>query len=171
MYPGWSGESAGTVASFELVLTSDETLVATVRRFVGELCVRVLVDPDITSRVVVATHELLDNAVRHAVSDASGIRVEVARFGEEVGVVILTRNRIDDDRSRMLQGLLDTMHSSADRGAFYCDLLARAARKEGAGLGLGRVYAEAGMNVSSRREQDVVIVRAEGRFAPGAVPR
>ncbi|MDF2693332.1 MAG: hypothetical protein K0S65_1715 [Labilithrix sp.] len=171
MCPGSSGESAGTVASFELVLTSDETLVATVRRFVGELCVRVLIDPDVTSRVVIATHELLDNAVRHAAGDASGIRVELARFGEEVGVVIVTRNRIDEVHGRVLQGVLDEMHTSADRETFYRDLLGRVARMDGSGLGLARVFAEAGMNVSSRREEDVVILRAEGWFLPGPVPR
>jgi Histidine kinase-like ATPase domain len=164
----------GTVTSFELSLVPDATLITTVRRFVGELCTRVLADADITSRVVVATHELLDNAVRYASRDASGIRVELQRLGEKVKVVIVTKNRLSDERGRRLRGLLDEMRASSDRAHFYRELLGRVARRvDGSGLGLGRVHAESELDVSGRFEEDLVLVRAEGAFplTHGGPPR
>jgi hypothetical protein len=186
----------GLVTSFELAIAPDQTLVATVRRFVGELCARVLDDPDITSRVIVATHELLDNAVRHAstpwsvfgdtsalgstnvlamtrssadaLAHTTTIRVELERHSDDVGVVIQTRNRIDADRGRMLKRLFEEMQAASDRAAFYRELIGRAARMDGWGLGLGRVYAEAGMDLTRRLEDDIVVIRAQGRYAPAS---
>ena len=62
----------------------------TVRRFVGEFYERVLGDADITSRLVVATHELLENAVRYSVDGQSGIRLGVHRQVGSVHVAIDT---------------------------------------------------------------------------------
>lgn len=168
-----------TVASFELCVAPDAILdggphaphprppaiIPTVRRFVAELCRRVVADAEITSKVMVATHELLDNAVRYASRDISGIRVELQRHDEGIGVVIVTRNRISDDRRRELSTVIDELRKSPDRGGFFQKLLYRAARRtDGAGLGLGRVHAEADLELSSRYEGDIVVVRAEGRF-------
>ncbi|MCW5835279.1 MAG: ATP-binding protein [Labilithrix sp.] len=157
--------------AFELSVWPDPTIIASVRRFVAELCGRVLADGDITARVVVATHELLDNAVRYATRDASRIRVELHHLDRDVGVVIATKNRIDEDRGRELRRRLDEMRASSDRGAYYRALLRRAAEGvEGAGLGLGRVHAEAGLDVSGRFDDDSVLIRAEGRFVPTRGP-
>ena len=165
------------VASFELSVTPDAILVATVRRFVGDLCGRVLADAEVTSKVIVATHELLDNAIRYASrgaaappeeaapSGVSSIRVELRRVGVEVSVVIVTRNRVNDDRRRDLERVIDAMRSSDDRATFYKALLDRAAQGgEGAGLGLGRVHVEADFELSACFEADQIVVRAEGRF-------
>jgi len=155
----------GACTSFELSLSPDAPLVVTVRRFVGELCGRFVADGDVTSRVIVATHELLDNAVRYASGDVTRIRVELHRLAEEIGVVIVTKNRLDEDRSRQLDSILGEMNASSDRAVYYRDLVRRAAEQvERSGLGLGRVHAEAGLDVSGRFEEDSVLIRAEGRF-------
>jgi hypothetical protein len=147
-------------------VTRDTTLIATVRRFVGELCMRVLDDPNVTSRVVVATHEMLDNAVRYASREGSQIRVTVQRVRDEANVVIDTTNGLDADRARDLQRVLDELRAGSDRPALYLSLIRRAARREGgSGLGLGRVYAESELDLSGRFEDDVVHLRAEGRFS------
>ena len=57
------------------------------------------------------------------------------------------------------------MRMGVGRDAFYQVLLHRTAkRKEGSGLGLGRIHAEAELDLSCQIDGDVVQLRAEGRF-------
>lgn len=159
----------GTAASFELSLSHDLSLVATVRRFVGELSKRILVDPDVASRVAVAAHELIDNAVRHASDDESRVKVTLRRTEAGGEVEIVTMNRASEERGAQVERLLEEMQQKIDRGAIYQTLLRRAARRtEGSGLGLGRVHAESELDLTGRFEEGVVHVRAEGRFEMNA---
>lgn len=169
-----TSSSESGVTHLELRLAPDATVVATVRRFIGELCARVLGDADVTSRVVVATHELLDNASRYASREGCLLRVEVQRKGNEALIVIVTENRISADRVREINALVEEMDASSDRSAFYQTLLRRSAkRKEGSGLGLGRVHAESELTLTTVFVDDLVRIRAEGRFSlsTGAVIR
>lgn len=158
-------EAAGS-ACFELSVAPEAITIASVRRFLGELCARLLSNREITSKVLVATHELLDNSIRHSSSQAaSGIRVELHRSVQDVRVVIVTRNHASDVRKSELTRIIDEVHASSERASFYQVLLERVAKGiDGAGLGLGRVHVEADFDLSVRFEEDVVIVRAEGRF-------
>ena len=48
---------------FHLVFRPNIKLVSTVRRFTGEFYRRVLVDQELASRLALATHEMLENAM------------------------------------------------------------------------------------------------------------
>ena len=151
-------------------------MVATIRRFVGDLCLRVLEDPDVTSRVVVAAHELFDNAVRHASEGESQLHVEVRRLGgarEEGEVVLATANAIASDREPVLVALLEEIAASVDRGAFYQSLLKRVGRRSEppVGLGLGRIHAEAELDITGGVTDGIARVAARGRFPLRIVPR
>jgi hypothetical protein len=150
----------------ELRFSPNVKLIATVRRFVGEFYEKVLGDADITSRLVVATHELLENAVRYSVDGQSGIRLAVHREVGSVRVVIDTNNRTDATHRAELEALLKEMRESASRDSFYQTLMRRSAKRTtGSGLGLGRIHAESQMDLSCRLEDnDVVWLRAEARF-------
>lgn len=157
---------ANDAAHFELRVSPDVTVVATVRRFVGDLCARIFTDPDVISRVIVATHELLDNAARYALADTCWVRVEVQRAGDEAGVVIVTENRVNEERRRELAEVIDELTASVSRESYYQDVLRRVAnRPEEGGLGLARVHAESELCLSSTLHGDVVQVRAAGRFS------
>lgn len=156
---------ATTMASFELTVAPEITTTPTVRRFVGELCARSLANPEAVSKVVVALHELLDNALRCASRASAAVRVDIARVGNEVAVTIVTRNRTDRERWQRLERLLEEMRTTSDRATFFQTLLDRVARgNEDVGLGLGRVYAEAEFQLSGRYDGDEVVVGAEARF-------
>jgi anti-sigma regulatory factor (Ser/Thr protein kinase) len=150
----------------ELRFSPNVSLIATVRRFVGEFYTRVLGDAEITSRLVVATHELLENAVRYSIDGNSGIRIGVKREPDGVHVVVDTNNRTDEPHRRELAALLEEMNASESRETFYQTLMRRSAKRTtGSGLGLGRIHAESEMNLTVRIEDDnMVRLRAEGRF-------
>jgi anti-sigma regulatory factor (Ser/Thr protein kinase) len=67
-------------------------LVSIVRRFVSDFYDRTLADPEATSRVALATHELLENAVKYSRDGRAKVRIEVSGRGEKVRVRIRTRN-------------------------------------------------------------------------------
>jgi hypothetical protein len=154
------------VANLELRLPSDASLVATVRRFVGDLCKRLLDEPDVTARVVVAAHELFDNATRYAAANDCLLRVELRRSGGSAAVVILTENRASEERCREIVDLLGEMDASVNRESFYVALIRRVAnRTDSSGLGLGRVHAESELDLTCSVEGDLVTIRAQGRFS------
>ena len=145
------------------------------RRFVGDLCLRVLEDPDVTSRVVVAAHELFDNAIRHASEGESQLHVEVSRLGvalDEGEIVLATANAIAADRALLLSSFLEEIAASTDRGAFYQSLLRRVGRSEiPIGLGLGRIHAEAELDITGGVVDGVARIAARGRFPLRVVAR
>jgi hypothetical protein len=148
----------------ELSFSPNVSLISTVRRFVGEFYSKVLGDAELTSRLEVATHELLENAVRYSADGQSSIRIGVGRRADTIDVAIETRNRTRDKNRGELMALLDEMRASGDRLAFYQLLMGRSAdRTDGSGLGLGRIHAESEMDLSCTVTDDVVCLRAEAR--------
>ncbi len=119
-----------TEAYCELSFSPNVSLIATVRRFVAEFYTRVLNDADVTSRLVVATHELLENAVRYSVDGQSAIRIGVRRADESIHVTIETRNKTATANVAELTALLDEMTSAADRNGFYQVLMKRSSKRQ-----------------------------------------
>jgi anti-sigma regulatory factor (Ser/Thr protein kinase) len=113
----------------ELRFSPNVKLISTVRRFVGEFYERVLGDAEITSRLVVATHELLENTVRYSLDGQSGIRIGVRRYAGMVHVVIDTNNRTDAKHRAELMALLEEMQASGSRASFYQTLMRRSVKR------------------------------------------
>ena len=150
----------------ELSFSPNLNLISTVRRFVAEFYERILGDAQVTSRLVVSTHELLENAVRYSVDGQSSIRISVESItSTDAEVSIETRNRTSPESKATLSALIEEMRSSPGRGAFYQTLLRRSSvREDGSGLGLGRIFAEADMDVTCEFEEELVRLRAVARF-------
>jgi anti-sigma regulatory factor (Ser/Thr protein kinase) len=149
-------------AYVELNFRPNVQLVSVVRRFVSEFYQRTLKDPDGTSRVALATHELLENAVKYSMDGETTIRIEVASDGQPRQVAILLRNRAEASHVAAIRELVDGIKNAPDAFAFYQQLLVRKARtKTGSGLGLARICAEGEMTVELRvLEGDVVELEA-----------
>jgi hypothetical protein len=153
-------------AYFELNFRPNVALVSVVRRFVSEFYERLLGDPDGTSRVALATHELLENAVKYSIDGETTIRIEVALPSEVRRTVrIRLTNRAEARHVAELEEILDGARQAGDADAFYQTVIARSAkRRDRSGLGLARICAEGEMEMSYQvLEGDRVVIDAVTR--------
>lgn len=156
-------------AYFELRFAPSLSLVSIVRRFVSEFYESVLADAETTSRLAVATHELLENAVKFSSDGVSIIRIEYWSLPEHSRIRISTTNRASVTHIEYLSTLFDEMTGAEDPLAYYVTLMKRTAKvAEGSRLGLGRIRAEADMDLSYEIDGDAVIVHADTQFTPVA---
>ncbi|MGE0401638.1 MAG: ATP-binding protein [Kofleriaceae bacterium] len=136
-------------AYVELNFRPNVQLVSVVRRFVSEFYQRTLGDPDGSSRVALATHELLENAVKYSKDGETTIRIEVSASGSPRTVTIMLRNRAEDPHIAAIREIVDGVAAANDAFAYYQQLLvAKAKRREGSGLGLARICAEGEMAIT-----------------------
>jgi len=104
-----------------------------------------------TERVALATHELLENAVRYAADDETRLRIEVAKDDDQspTRVTVSTSNRAAPEDLQVVRSMFDEMLAEPDPFAFYQTLMRRTAKRDdGSGLGLARIRAEADMSLT-----------------------
>ncbi len=149
------------LGSCELSFERKPELISIVRRFVSDFYTRTLADPDATSRLALATHELLENAVKYSRDGKANVRIQVSGRGQKARVRIRTKNRARPEDAEVIQRTIDEM-SSMDATVYYLSLMRRNAhRVGGSGLGLARIHAEAEMAMSVACRNGSVTVSAE----------
>ena len=137
-------------------------LVSTVRKFTEEFYEHMLDDRDVTDKVALATHELLENAVAYASDGETGVRVEL---GDDE-LVVKTWNRITPERLEALEQIFVEMNES-DPDEYYQTMLKKTAyRTDGSGLGLARVRAEAEMAVTYEVSPGRICIQASTPIKP-----
>jgi hypothetical protein len=150
---------------FELRFAPTPRVINTVRRFVQEFLENVLGPGDDCARVALATHELLENAVRHATDGDTCLRVTADPAADSWLVTILTRNvALPEQVARVRQILA---HLSGTRAAdAYAKMMNESAMTPiGSGLGLARTRVEAEMDLLCEVEGGELHVRAQ-TFVP-----
>ena len=153
------------VAYVEVSFRPNVELISVVRRFVSDFYARMFKDADATSRVALATHELLENAVRYSWDGETRIRVEVVNPDPQSQVAaIRTWNLASPDHVQAVRNLFQEMDSNSDAFHHYQTLMRRTAKVVGgSGLGLARVRAEAEMELSFEVADGVLSVGAKTR--------
>jgi hypothetical protein len=132
---------------FELTFGPTMVLILLVRQFISDFYDRLL-DREGGQMVAMVTHELLENALKYSAEDKATLAIEVVPEGANRRVVIKIRNRSSEEHIRPLQALLDSMQRHPDPMEHYVALMRETSkRKEGSGLGLARLRAEAGMDL------------------------
>jgi hypothetical protein len=136
----------------------DEGLIRSVRTFLANFCERALADPDIASRVEVTTYELVENAANHSTDGTVELELTVEGSSR---LQLRISNRVTADQLPELLERFAEMKRFDDPLAYYVSLMhATADRKDGSGLGLARVMAEAGMSLDLEVHGDRVDICA-----------
>lgn len=151
----------GKVVYCELRFQPDVALVSVVREFVTVFYRRVLMDADVTDRLALTTHELLENAVKYAVSGETAVRIEVDQQTTPWEVSIRTWNRTSPEHRATVEESFRQSKLAPDAFSFYQQVIAKAAKRtEGSGLGLARIQAEADMSLAYELEDEQICIIA-----------
>jgi two-component sensor histidine kinase len=173
-----SGDTRGGMmalpTSFDMTFAPTTRLVSVVRRFVLSLYERILEDGETSSQLALATHELLENAVKYNVDDETLLRVTLAPQSESlsaVAVTIRTRNRATPENIRTAQRIITTVRDAEDPFMFYQQLIqASSEAPEGSGLGLARIRAETAMTIDFKVDGDEIEIVAQAQLRFGGEP-
>jgi hypothetical protein len=150
-------------AYFTLTFSPGVELVSTVRRYVTEFYETILGDADVASRVGLATHELLENAVKYGPAEAgeASLCVFVAGKPGNRSVSVQTKNRATNADITALQDILERFQTG-DRDEVYQEIIRASAVTDASksGLGIARVCVEGEMQISAAIEDGVVSIDA-----------
>jgi hypothetical protein len=155
-----------TLANPRIEVTFAPTLILinVMRQFVSNFYVAVL-GKQASQMLAMATHELLENALRYSVEEGATFKIQVER-GEHTDVVtIRIQNRADPSHIPSLREVMARMNEAVDPMAHYLTLMRETSvRAEGSGLGLARLCAEAGMKLALEIEADTVCIVAQSEL-------
>jgi len=136
-------------------------LISNTRRFAGDLLGSVLNDPDATSRVTLAIHELLENTLKYSTDGRAELALLV---GEECEgrrtVEVRASNRTTPEQAAELCRRIDALGRATDPMGLYVAMMRESVHREGSGLGLARIRVEGEMELSYALAGDEVTVSA-----------
>ncbi|CAN5921810.1 hypothetical protein BH11MYX4_BH11MYX4_47030 [soil metagenome] len=155
-----------TPTNVELHFQPTVELISSTRRFVCSFFGSLISDPDVVSRMGIATHELLENILKYATDGRAVTRVDLVGEGSERTLSVATTSSITPERRAGLEEIFTEMANASDALSYYQLTMTRARhRRHGSGLGLARIWAEAEMKLSMQFDGDAVTIRASASLA------
>jgi len=137
------------------------SLISLVRTFVSDFYARVL-SGNVCEMVAMATHELLENAVKYVTDDRATLRVDVENHESWDRVQVRIRNRSTPVNIASLRAVMGRINETTDYMAHYVTLMRETSKREhGSGLGLARIRAEGGMELTVDVDGDLVSILAQ----------
>lgn len=147
--------------SVELACEPDLAQVSSVREFVESYYKTIIHDGDVICRMAVAAHELLENAAKYSTGGLSRLQIEIRGGANPRLLSVSVSNYADPARIDELKLAIAELGSTADAAETYQNYMSRATlRKDGSGLGLARIRAEAEMTLVLEFQGDQVCVKA-----------
>ena len=136
-------------AYIDLKFAPSVELIGDVRRFVSQFYGVFVADEDTASQIGLATHELLENAIKYGIDGTTSLRIELSGILPDVSVRIAVTNRTTPDHLVVLRSIIAEMAAAPDATAFYHQVIRRSlGTRDGSGLGIPRLRAEAGMTMT-----------------------
>ena len=148
--------------SFELRFEPCAALVSVVRRFVLDFYRQMVDDAETVSALALATHELLENTVKYSSNGRGELSVAVDARGELLQVSVRTRNAALASDIAVLERSFEKLSHATDADDYYRETICESIEHDqGSGLGLARIFAEAGMRLELEVRGDHVQIIAE----------
>ncbi len=155
-------DELGTTVRIAIDFRPEFRLVSTTREYLDQLCGRML-DPDVTFRLTMAAHELLENIVKYSSDGRGVVEVRLEMRNAVRYLVVSTKNRASAENVAKLSALVRELVAAPDPEAVYDDMIRFSASREGSGLGLARIRAEGHMQLTCCVDGNEVTLVAETR--------
>jgi hypothetical protein len=145
----------------EIYLKPSVRFVSLARRFVYDVYTDILRDADLAWRLGMATHELLENAVKYSSDGAMTLRITTETIKGQDTLVLSVSNAATPTHAQILGDFFAEMAKYEKPSQYYETLVKRASeRDEGSGLGLGRICTEANMSLTCQINDNIVCIKA-----------
>ncbi|HEY4103681.1 MAG TPA: ATP-binding protein [Polyangiaceae bacterium] len=145
--------------------------IASLRSAVSDLCAPHIAAADELSRLLLATHELLENIVKYSAGGAAEFHLALERAERGLLLRLRTKNRALPERLRDTRQRLDALAAAPDPLAHYDEMIRESAgRHEGSGLGLARILAESEMTLRYQIEREELTIIAEALISERGQP-
>lgn len=156
--------TGGTNQPLELALTVSPRTVSTVRRFiedfVAEAAGRLGADLNLSARVALTIHELLESVALYGQHRHGTLHLSAtAPRGPRRLTITVTNTAAAEHINRLKQAIRNTVDAS-DAMTHYLTLMRREGGQDDSGLGLARIRAEADMQLSLAVDKEEVRVSA-----------
>ncbi|HEX3776528.1 MAG TPA: hypothetical protein VHV51_18780 [Polyangiaceae bacterium] len=136
--------------------------IASLRSAISDLCAPHIAAADELSRLLLASHEMLENIVKYSAGGAAEFQLALERADHGLLIRLRTKNRALPERLRDTKQRLDALAAAADPVAHYDEMIRESAgRRDGSGLGLARILAESEMTLRYQIESEVLTIIAE----------
>jgi hypothetical protein len=151
-------------ASVELAFEPSPALVTGVARIATTFCRLALDQSEAASRLHLAVHELVENVVKYSTNDELNLDMEFEQLDDYTVLKLATTNRAEPESLKRVVKLLTDLKNAEDPVAFYDNLVLEAApKKEGSGIGLARIRAEADFDVDFSVNGDQLKVSVQAK--------
>ena len=161
------GSPESAVASVELDFTPDASTPSRGREFLVNACAELLPDRELSFRLGVAAHELLENVLKYASGGKRSVSVGFQKSNGTTQAYVRSRNRAGQPQLTRLSNTIDRIRNSDAPDDLYDSFIEAGVDGLGSGLGLIRIRAEALMDLAYDIEDDTVTILAtlpiEGR--------
>ena len=141
-------------------------LLPSVRSLVAELCSEHLDSNERTQQLVLAVQELVENLVKYSDGGRSALDFELLELDGQPCARIRTSNRASAAHLGEARAMLDRIIAAPEPVALMDTLVASSGEREGSRLGLARLRAEVGLELTYGVEDDRLSIEARCAVQP-----